>query len=214
LYSGKSDNKLESANLSREERQRSSLTMGSSGLGMSDNSATLSEGSKNISLGSSVPQSEQVSERTLTPGEALKQHVMDSGPQLDKPESMPQQSDSVERRDSIDESQVERPKEGATIESNPQDSVERRDSIDESQVERPKEGATIDSSPQNSVERRDSIDESQVEKPKEGATIESSPKDPVVSKVDNIDSSQSESEVSKAPDIVERKTSTKLHGGE
>jgi type IV secretion system protein VirB6 len=184
--SGKSDNKLESANLSREERQRSSLTMGSSGLGMSDNSATLSEGSKNISLGSSVPQSEQVSERTLTPGEALKQHVMDSGPQLDKPESMPQQSDSVERRDSIDESQVERPKEGATIES----------------------------SPQNSVERRDSIDESQVEKPKEGATIESSPKDPVVSKVDNIDLSQSESEVSKAPDIVERKTSTKLHGGE
>jgi hypothetical protein len=35
----------------------------------------------------------------------------------------------------------------------------------------------------------------------------------VVSKVDNIDSSQSESQVSK-PDIVERKTSTKLQGGE
>jgi hypothetical protein len=82
---------------------------------------------------------------------------MDSGPELDKPETMTQQSDSVERRDSIDESQVERPKEEATPKSGNQDSV--------------------------------------------------------VSKVDNIDSSQSESQVSK-PDIVERKTSTKLHGGE
>jgi len=130
--------------------------MGSSGLGMSDNSATLSEGSKNISLGSGS-QSEQSLERPLTPSEVLKQHVMDSGPELDKPETMTQQSDSVERRDSIDESQVERPKEEATPKSGNQDSV--------------------------------------------------------VSKVDNIDSSQSESQVSK-PDIVERKTSTKLHGGE
>jgi hypothetical protein len=141
--------------------------MGSSGLGMSDNSATLSEGSKNISLGSGS-QSEQSLERPLTPSEVLKQHVMDSGPELDKPETMTQQSDSVERRDSIDESQVE---------------------------------------------RRDSIDESQVERPKEEATPKSGNQDSVVSKVDNIDSSQSESQVSK-PDIVERKTSTKLHGGE
>ena len=132
---------------------------------MSDNSATLSEGSKNISLGSGS-QSEQSLERPLTPSEVLKQHVMDSGPELDKPETMTQQSDSVERRDSIDESQVERPKEEATV-----------------------------------------------ERPTEEPTPKSSNQDSVVSKVDNIDSSQSESQVSK-PDIVERKTSTKLQGGE
>jgi hypothetical protein len=131
--------------------------MGSSGFGMSDNSATLSKGSENISLGSRS-QSEQSLERPLTPSEVLKQHVMDSGPKLDKPETMTQQSDSVERRDSIDESQVERAKEETTTESSNQDSV--------------------------------------------------------VSKVDNLDSSQSESKLSKDSDIAERKTSTKLQGGE
>ncbi|MBA2628571.1 MAG: type IV secretion system protein [Rickettsiaceae bacterium] len=155
--SGKSDSKLKSSSPSSVGRQGPSLTMGSSGFGMSDNSATLSKGSENISLGSRS-QSEQSLERPLTPSEVLKQHVMDSGPKLDKPETMTQQSDSVERRDSIDESQVERAKEETTTESSNQDSV--------------------------------------------------------VSKVDNLDSSQSESKLSKDSDIAERKTSTKLQGGE
>ncbi len=156
--SGKIDSKWEAVEPSSIERQGSGLTMGSSGLGMSDNSATLSEGSKNISLGSGSQSEPDLGEKPLTPGEVLKQHVMDSGPQLDNPEPMTQPSDSAERRDSIDESPVEGPKEEPTKDSNPQDSVS--------------------------------------------------------SKVDNVDSSQSESKISKAPDIVDRKTSTKLHGGE
>ncbi len=181
--SGKSDSKLEVSPPSSVERPGSGFKMGSSSLGMSDNSATLSEGSKNISL-SSVPRSESdLVEKPLTPGDVLKQHVMDSGRHLDNPDQMMSQpSDSVERRDSVEESPVEGPKEGLAKESNPQDSVERRDSVEES----PEEG------------------------PKEGLAKESSPQDSVSSKVDNVNSSQSESQAPKAS----RKTSAKLQGGE
>ena len=181
--SGKSDSKLEVSSPSSVERPESGFKMGTSSLGMSDNSATLSEGSKNISL-SSVPRSESdLVEKPLTPGDVLKQHVMDSGRHLDNPDQMMSQpSDSVERRDSVEESPVEGPKEGLAKESNPQDSVERRDSVEESPVEGPKEGLAKESSPQDSVS----------------------------SKVDNVNSSQSESQAPKAS----RKTSAKLQGGE
>ncbi len=181
--SGKSDSKLEVSSPSSIERPESGFKMGTSSLGMSDNSATLSEGSKNISL-SSVPRSESdLVEKPLTPGDVLKQHVMDSGRHLDNPDQMMSQpSDSVERRDSVEESPVEGPKEGLAKESNPQDSVERRDSVEESPVEGPKEDLAKESSPQDSVS----------------------------SKVDNVNSSQSESQAPKAS----RKTSAKLQGGE
>ena len=153
--SGKSDSKLEVSSPSSIERPESGFKMGSSSLGMSDNSATLSEGSKNISL-SSVPRSESdLVEKPLTPGDVLKQHVMDSGRHLDNPDQMMSQ-------------------------------------------------------PSDSVERRDSVEESPVEGPKEGLAKESSPQDSVSSKVDNVNSSQSESQVPKAS----RKTSAKLQGGE
>jgi hypothetical protein len=146
--SGKSDSKLEVSSPSSIERPESGFKMGASSLGMSDNSATLSEGSKNISL-SSVPRSESdLVEKPLTPGDVLKQHVMDSGQMMSQP------SDSVERRDSVEESPVEGPKEDLAKESSPQDSVS--------------------------------------------------------SKVDNVNSSQSESQAPKAS----RKTSAKLQGGE
>jgi len=66
------------------------------------------------------------------------------------------------------------------------------------------------SQPSDSVERRDSVEESPVEGPKEDLAIESSPQDSVSSKVDNVNSSQSESQAPKAS----RKTSAKLQGGE
>ena len=209
--SGKSDSKLEVSPPSSVERPESGFKMGASSLGMSDNSATLSEGSKNISL-SSVPRSESdLVEKPLTPGDVLKQHVMDSGRHLDNPDQMMSQpSDSVERRDSVEESPVEGPKEGLAKESNPQDSVERRDSVEESPVEGQKEGLAKESNPQDSVERRDSVEERPVEGPKEELAKESSPQDSVSSKVDNVNSSQSESQAPKAS----RKTSAKLQGGE
>jgi len=153
--SGKSDSKLEVSSPSSIERPESGFKMGTSSLGMSDNSATLSEGSKNISL-SSVPRSESdLVEKPLTPGDVLKQHVMDSGRHLDNPDQMMSQ-------------------------------------------------------PSDSVERRDSVEESPVEGPKEDLAKESSPQDSVSSKVDNVNSSQSESQAPKAS----RKTSAKLQGGE
>jgi len=129
----KSDSKLESTRPTSLERPESGLKMGSGGLGMSDNSATLSEGSGNISLGSGSQPRSDLGERPLTPGEALKQHVTDSGPQFDNPEPMTQPSDLVERRDNIENSPVEGPKEELAKESNPQNSVSSKvDSVDSS----------------------------------------------------------------------------------
>ena len=160
---------------------------------MSDNSAA--EGAKNTSLGGMPKADQDLGEKPLTPGEVLKQHIMDSGQQLDKPEQMTQPSDSVERKDTIDESPVEGAKEELAKESNPQDSVERKDTIDESPLERSKEEPTKSSNSQDSEGTKLDVDSSGT-------------------KVDNVDSSQSESQVSKAPDIAPRKTSAKLKGGE